>query len=168
MGGKALSGIENAATARHTGLGLESLHNVVRQPLRTCRICATPVDGFGLCWRCREHQRIPGLADLVAPLIYAVDSSDSAALLREYKNHPVRSTRQRRCSMIGELMRLAMTLHHDCFGSVVGMPVSQRVVIPSLTFRPGIHPMTAIAESLGLVGDAMLVPAFDARCDRVV
>lgn len=165
-----MSAIEKAPTAApgHPALGLESLRNVVREPLRTCRTCATPVDGFDLCWRCREHQRIAGLADLVAPLIYAVDSSDSAALLREYKNHPVRATRQRRCSTIGELLRLAMVLHHDCFGSVVGMPVSQRVVIPSLTFRPGIHPMTAIAESLGLLGDAMLMPAFDARCDRVV
>jgi phosphoribosylpyrophosphate synthetase len=51
---------------------------------------------------------------------------------------------------------------------VVGKPVSMRVVIPSVTFRPGIHPMTSIAESLGLVGDAMLMPALDARCDRVL
>jgi phosphoribosylpyrophosphate synthetase len=144
------------------------LCNVVREPLRTCRVCATPVDDFELCWRCRGHQRTGGVADLVAPLIYAIDTSESAALLREYKNHPVRWVRQRRCSMIGELLRLAMCSHHDCFGSVVGMPVSLRVVIPSLTFRPRLHPMTAIAQSLGLVGDAMLLPALDARCDRVV
>jgi predicted amidophosphoribosyltransferase len=152
----------------HTGLLLESVHNVVRAPLRTCRICATPIDGFALCWRCREHQRITGLADLVAPLIYAVDGSESAALLREYKNHPARSTRQRRSSQIGDLLRLAMSSHHDCFGAAVGIPVSQCVVIPSLTFRPGMHPMTAIAESLGLVGGGVLMPALDARCDRVV
>jgi hypothetical protein len=165
-----LSAIEKAPTAvpGHPALGLESLRNVVREPLRTCRTCTTPVGGFEWCWRCREHQRIPGLADLVAPLIYAVDGSDSAALLREYKNHPARATRQRRCSTIGELMRLAVAVHHDCFASAAGMAVAQRVVIPSLAFRPGIHPMTAIAESLGLVGDAMLMPAFDARCDRVV
>jgi hypothetical protein len=70
--------------------------------------------------------------------------------------------------MIGELLRLAISLHQHCFGAVVGKPVSMRVVIPSLTFRPGIHPMTSIAQSLRLVGDAMLIPAFDARCDRVV
>jgi phosphoribosylpyrophosphate synthetase len=112
--------------------------------------------------------RVGGVADVVAPLMYAIDTSESAALVREYKNHPLCSVRQRRCSMIGELLRPAVSLHQDCFGAVVGTPVSLRVVIPSLTFRPGIHPMTSIAQSLGLVGDAMLVPAFDARCDRVV
>jgi phosphoribosylpyrophosphate synthetase len=112
--------------------------------------------------------RVGGVADVVAPLIYAIDTSESAALLREYKNHPVRSVRQRRCSMIGELLRLAISLHQDCFGAAVGKPVSLRVVVPSLTFRPGTHPMTSIAQSLRLVGDARLMPALDARCDRVM
>jgi len=144
------------------------LCNVVREPLRTCRVCATPVDGFELCWRCREHLRVGAVADVVAPLMYAIDTSESAALVREYKNHPLRSVRQRRCSMIAELLRLAVSLHQDCFGAVVGKPVSLRVVIPSLTFRPGTHPMTSIAQSLRLVGDARLMPALDARCDRVM
>jgi orotate phosphoribosyltransferase len=51
---------------------------------------------------------------------------------------------------------------------VVGQPVSARVVIPSLTNRLGIHPMTSIAESLGLMSDVALRPALDTRCDRVV
>ena len=44
------------------------LRNVVREPDVTCRICATPVDGFDCCWRCQQEQRIDGLADVVAPL----------------------------------------------------------------------------------------------------
>jgi hypothetical protein len=71
----------------------DSLHNAVREPDRTCRVCATPVDGFDLCWRCHEHRRIPGVADVVAPLIYAIPDTDSAALPRNYKNHPLRSER---------------------------------------------------------------------------
>ena len=146
----------------------ELLRNTVREPLRTCRVCTAPVDRFQLCWRCREHRRVAGVANLVAPLMYAIDNSESAALVREYKNHSVRSVRERRCSMISELLALAMVMHQDCVGAAVGMPVSQRVVSPSLTLRPGSHPMASIAESLGLVGDAMLIPAVGARCDRVV
>jgi hypothetical protein len=110
------------ATAAPAGraVTLKVLSNVVREPLRTCRVCATPVDGFDLCWRCREHLRVGGVADLAAPLMYAIDTSESAALLREYKNHPVRSVRQRRCSMIGELLWLAISLHQHCFGAAVG------------------------------------------------
>jgi hypothetical protein len=147
---------------------LEFLRNVVREPMRSCRVCATPVDGYQLCWRCRDHQRISGLADLVAPLAYALDGTESAAVLRNYKNHPLRYERERCGSIVAEVLRLGMSLHERCFGEVVGQPVTERVVIPSLTSRIGTHPMISIAESLGLMGDVVLRPALDARCDRVV
>jgi hypothetical protein len=38
------------------------VRNVVREPMRTCRVCATPDDGHLLCWRCRDHRRVPGVA----------------------------------------------------------------------------------------------------------
>ncbi|MCW2626062.1 phosphoribosyltransferase [Mycobacterium sp.] len=147
---------------------LEFLRNVVREPMHTCRVCATPVEGYPLCWRCRDHRRIGGLADLVAPLAYALDGTESAAVLRNYKNHPVRCERERCGSIVGDVLRLGMSLHERCVGTVVGQPVSARVVIPSLTSRIGVHPMMSIAESLGLMGDVALRPALDARCDRVV
>jgi hypothetical protein len=145
-----------------------SLRNVVRELSRTCRMCTTPVDGYELCWRCRDHQRTSGLADLVAPLAYAIDGTKSAAAVRNYKDDPLRCERERCGSIVGEVLRLAMSLHERCIGAVVGQPVSARVVIPSLTSRLGAHPMAAIAETLGLVGDVGLRPALDARCDRVV
>ena len=146
----------------------EILRNVVREPMRTCRVCATPVDGYNMCWRCRDHRRIAGLADLVAPLAYAVDDAESAAVLRNYKNHPLRRERERCESIVGEILRLALSIHERCLGTAVGQPISARVVIPSLTSRMGIHPLVSIAESSGLVGDVVLRPALDARCDRVV
>jgi hypothetical protein len=148
--------------------GLRFLRNVVRRPGLTCGVCTTPVEGFDMCWRCRVHQRIEGLADLVAPLAYAVDGSESAAVLRNFKNHPQRRERARCGSIVRETLRLGVSLHEQCISAVVGQPVSARVVIPSLTSRLGIHPMTSIAESLGLIGDVALQPALDVRCDRVV
>jgi len=145
-----------------------NIHTVVRERLRTCRMCTTPVDGFELCWRCYEHCRGGGVADAVAPLIYAVAGSESADLLRQYKNHPNRAMRERCSSVLAELLRLVVSLHRGCFGHAVGIAVSQHVVIPSLTSRPGIHPLTSVADSVGLLGDVALIPAADARCDRVI
>jgi hypothetical protein len=147
---------------------LKFLRNIVRAPARTCGVCATPVDGHALCWRCRDHQRISGVADLVAPLAYAIDGTESAVLLRNYKDHPLRRERERCASVVGELLGLGISLHERCLGALVGQPVSTRVVIPSLTSRIGVHPMVSIAETLGVSGDVALRPAIDARCDRVV
>jgi hypothetical protein len=147
---------------------LDFLRNVVREPMCTCRVCATPVGGYPLCWRCRGHQSFSGLADLVVTLAYAIDGTESAAVLRNYKNHPLRRERERCGSIVGEVLRLGMFLHERCIGAVVGQAVSARAVIPSLTSRLGVHPIMSIAESLGLVGDVVLKPALDVRCDRVV
>ena len=145
-----------------------SLHNAVRAPNRTCRVCAAPVNNFRLCWRCREHRRIPGIADIVAPLIYAVPETESAALLRNYKNCPLRAERDRCAQVIRALLWRAVSAHERCFGVVAGIGVSRRAVIPSLTSRPGIHPLASIAGQLGLVGEPLLVAAPNARCDRAV
>ncbi|GAC1646567.1 MAG: hypothetical protein NVS4B6_20670 [Mycobacterium sp.] len=104
----------------------------------------------------------------MAPLCYAVDGAESAAVVRNFKNHPVRRERQRCAAVITELVGLATSVHTPCLGTVVGQPVTAAVVIPSLTSRPGTHPMAAIAGSLGLVGDVRLRTTLDARCDRVV
>lgn len=145
------------------------LRNVIREPGVTCRVCATPVSGFEMCYRCRQHQRVGGVAGVVVPLTYAVGCTESAALLRDYKNRPVRAVREQRSLVVGgSLLRLSITDHDRCIAAVVGMSVSLRVVIPSLTYRPGTHPLTEIARSVGAVGEAALVPSSEAVCDRSV
>ena len=109
-------------------------------------------------WRRRQHQRIAGLADVVAPLTYAVGSTDSAALLRNYKNHPVHSICQQHDLVVGFLLRLGITTHERCVGAVVGMRVTLRVVGPSLTRQPGLHPFAQIARAMGVVESS--------RCSR--
>jgi hypothetical protein len=144
------------------------LRNVIREPNVTCRICTTPVDGFDCCWRCGQDQRIPGLADVVAPLTYAIGDTQSAALLRHYKNDPVREVRERHSRIINWLVFLGITLHEPCIAAAAGRLVSLRLVIPSLTSRPGLHPFLEIARKMNAVGgSAALVPAPGAMCDRV-
>jgi hypothetical protein len=145
------------------------LRNVVREPNVTCRVCATVVDGSPYCWRCGRHRRIAGLADVVAPLTYAIGDTEAAGLLRDYKDHPARTVRERHCLTINWLVFLGITLHEQCLGAAVGLPVSLRVVIPSLTRRPGRHPFAEIAATMNAVGDAVgLMAAPTAGCDRIV
>lgn len=144
------------------------LVNAVRQPMRTCRVCAAPVRHFEFCWRCSEHRRVAGPADVVAPLAYAVGGTESAAVLSSYKNHPIRAERTRCALIVRAMLSSAVLLHESCFNAVTGAQVTVRTVIPSLSYRPGIHPLASIAESIGLLTVPALIPGRDARCDRLV
>jgi hypothetical protein len=145
------------------------LHNVIRQPRITCRVCAAPVDGFDRCWRCEQARRIGGVADVVAPLTYAIAGTPSAALVRDYKNHPARSVRENHSAVINGLVRLGITRHERCIGCAAGLAVSCRLIVPSLTSRPGRHPFAELAHPTIASSDAVvLMPAPDARCDRAI
>jgi hypothetical protein len=145
------------------------LRNVVREPGVTCAVCAAPVDGFTWCWRCQQDRRIPGLADLVVPLTYAIGGTQSATLLWHYKDDPMRKVREQHTLILNWLLYLAISLHERCVGEVVGLPVSLRVTIPSLSGRTGLHPFSALAQWMNAVnGSVLLAPAPGAMCDRVV
>jgi hypothetical protein len=127
------------------------------------------VDGFDRCWRCEQARHIVGVADVVAPLTYAIAGTPSAELVRDYKNHPVRSLRESRSAVINWLVWLGITRHERCIGCAAGLAVSCRLVIPSLTSRPGRHPFADLEHAMNAVSDAVtLMPAPDAMCDRVV
>jgi hypothetical protein len=144
------------------------LRNVIRRPKVTCRVCAAPADGFDHCWRCGHDRRIAGLADVAAPLTYAIGNTQSGDLLQHYKNDPVREVRQRHSVVIKWLVFLGIALHERCITAAAGLPVSLRVVIPSLTSRPGQHPFVEIVRTMNAVSErAVLVPAPAANCDRV-
>ncbi|KUI36236.1 hypothetical protein [Mycobacterium sp. GA-2829] len=145
------------------------LHRVVRRRGVTCQICTAPVDGHRWCWRCRTDRRFAGLAGIVVPLIYAIAGTPSAELLSKYKNHPVRSVRATHSAVVGALLAEALAAHERCLAAAVGVTVDARVVVPSLTSRPGVHPVALAANAAGIaVQQDWLVPTLDARCDRVI
>lgn len=51
---------------------------------------------------------------------------------------------------------------------MVGEPVSIRTTLPSLTFRPGIHPFAELVRELGVSITAVLAPSPTATCHRIV
>jgi predicted amidophosphoribosyltransferase len=142
--------------------------NVVRKPGVTCVVCGEPTGYFGYCRHCGQHRKIPGAADVVAPVIYAVSGERSAALLRDFKDHPSQATRARDQQIVGALAEVALTRHSACVEALVGRPISVRTTLPSLTFRPGVHPFTQLVRDLGMGVEDLLIPAPTATCQRVV
>jgi adenine/guanine phosphoribosyltransferase-like PRPP-binding protein len=145
-----------------------ALRNTIRRPGITCAVCTAPVRGFDRCWRCEQTRHLAGAADIVAPLIYTVTATPSAALLYDYKNHPARSVRDSCGERVKELVVQGVTRHERCLGRVAGIPVSHRLVIPSLTHRPGQHPFAELVDSVTSRDPAALTPRLDAWCDRAV
>jgi hypothetical protein len=145
------------------------LRNIVREPGVTCSVCATAVDGYPWCWSCRQARSTPGLADLVVPLTYAIQGTQSATVLRHYKDNPTLSVRAQHARIVNRLLYLGIMLHEQCIEQKVGRPVTLRLAVPSLRGRPGTHPFIATARTMRAVNDApQLVPTAGADHDRTV
>jgi hypothetical protein len=136
----------------------------------SCTVCGTPVDGYERCFRCQQHHGVAGIADLVAALTYGIDRTQSAILLRHYKDDVSAEARARHARVIRRLLYLGIMKHQRCVEMRVGKPVSMRATVPSLNRRPGVHPFTAIAAAMQAVADGRLalVAAPGAIKDRVV
>lgn len=146
------------------------LRNIVREPSITCSVCAGPVDGFVRCWRCNRDRHRPGLADLVAPLTYAIDRKQSGILLRHYKDGISADAMVGHRRVVRRLLYLGIMKHQKCIEKLIGKRISMRVTVPSLNQRPGIHPFTAMAQDMRAVDNSRLAlaPKRGATRDRVI
>jgi hypothetical protein len=107
-------------------------------------------------------------ADVVAPVMYAIASTPSATLLRDYKDHPSGAMRARSARIVGQLVGTALARHEACIERTVGAPISVRATLPSLTFRPGTHPLAELVGEMGIDVQAVLAAAPTATCHRLV
>lgn len=133
-------------------------------------MCGTPVDGYERCWRCSRDQGTVGIADLVAPLAYAIERTQSGILLRHYKDDVSVEAKAQHSRLIRRLLYLGIMKHQKCIEKRVGMRASMRVTVPSLNRRPGIHPFTAIAQAMNAVDDdrLALVPRPGGTSERII
>ncbi|SNS54656.1 hypothetical protein SAMN05421642_103231 [Rhodococcoides kyotonense] len=144
------------------------LRNTVRDE-RTCSTCTTLVyDGYAECYPCAHTPS--GRLDLVAPLVYGIEGTQSATLLRHYKDSPSAATRQRLTRVVRSLLFTGLVAHEACIAHVVGQPVSMRLAIPSLSNRPGDHPFVTMAADMRATrrDGAQLVAASTATKERIV
>ncbi|GAA5117948.1 hypothetical protein GCM10025762_33910 [Haloechinothrix salitolerans] len=126
-----------AALSAHAG---GYLRNPVRERRVTCQVCATPVDGFDICYPCREHRLQAGrfLADAVGFCTYAIDGRQSGHLMYGYKSRLSGPTHR---SIVSLLVGLALTQHTSCVAKLRTCPVTHWTTVPSLNGRPGEHPL---------------------------
>jgi hypothetical protein len=117
---------------------------------RTCRTCRGPVQaGFARCYQCDlAHARCAGLlADVVAPVAYAVKGGRLAGDLWRYKSGAAGATEAgaRLAAMLARFLRE----HSDQVWRAAGMIAGPGLaaVVPSGQGRPGAHPLAGIVAS---------------------
>ena len=115
-----------------------------------CRTCRGPVQaGFARCYQCDlAHARCGGLlADVVAPVAYAVKGGRLAGDLWRYKSGAAGATEAgaRLTAMLARFLRE----HSDQVWRAAGMAVGPELaaVVPSGQGRPGPHPLLGIVAS---------------------
>jgi hypothetical protein len=139
------------------------MSNPLRLPGTTCSICTREVgDGYQRCFRCkadRENNAAPfelgppgnqpspyRTADLVVPLSYAVKGHQAYTDLLQYKSavSPSQAAQER----LSVLTALFQVCHGRCIDRVIGQPVTDLAVLPSLQDRQGPHPLQSISHHL--------------------
>jgi hypothetical protein len=115
-----------------------------------CRTCRGPVQaGFARCYQCDlAHARSRGLlADVVAPVAYAVKGGRLAGDLWRYKTG-VAGAMEARARLTAMLARF-LREHSDQVWQAAGMAVGPELaaITPSGQGRPGPHPLLGIVAS---------------------
>lgn len=104
--------------------------------------------GFALCYQCDlARSRVGGLlADVVAPVGYAVKGGQLAGDLRRYKSDS--SAAAAAATRLRSMLAAFLRDHHGCVWRAAGMAAgpASAAVVPSGQGRPGEHPLVAIVE----------------------
>jgi hypothetical protein len=120
------------------------LRNTIREA-GTCAVCCTPTGGYSQCTACRDHAQAFGaqLADLVAPIVYAVGGDQTGYVMRGYKSQrPV----EEHVGIVAMVAMLGVGLHTACAGVLLDSPVTHWSTVPSLPAKPGPHPLRRLVH----------------------
>lgn len=116
-----------------------------------CAVCRSSAgEDFELCYQCSQHRMAARdqLADVVAPVSYAIKRTQHAHSLAVYKATPHSDQAIRDLSSLGVLF---IAYHWECLTRVLGGPLTHIVTVPSTRARLGPHPIdTAVADRIGL------------------
>lgn len=141
------------------------LRNPVRARRVTCADCLTPVDGYNLCYSCKEHRALSGLADATAFLTYAVAGQKSGHVMRGYKAaRPVAEHQQ----VVALLLMVALGSHTRCAEVLAGRPVTHWAVVPSLPAKSSAHPLRGLVAGRALGAEIPLTAAASVQQPRAV
>lgn len=111
------------------------LRNPMRRDGVTCAVCTTPVDGrYRHCYPCNQYRAHHGIADMVAPITYAIAGQQSGYVMRGYVE--VRLTAAAQTSD-------ARALDANHFGTGVKLPADSHVLLLDDTWTKGGHAQSA-------------------------
>jgi hypothetical protein len=118
-----------------------------------CRTCRGPAGtGFARCYQCELARSQAGglLADVVAPIGYAVRGGPLAGDLRQYKSDRVpAAAAAAAAARLGELLAAFLAARGPSVWAAAGMTAgpSAAAVVPGGQGRPGPHPLAAVVRS---------------------
>ncbi len=118
-----------------------------------CRTCAGPAGaGYARCYQCELARCQAGglLADVVAPLGYAVRGGPLAEDLRRYKSQHVAAVEAAAAgARLGGLLDAFLAGRAPSLWAAAGMAAGPTAVavVPSGQGRPGVHPLDAMVRS---------------------
>ncbi len=141
------------------------LRNAIRGGRYTCARCAIPADRYEYCLACQRSSARTDLADAVAMLTYAVAGQPSGELLHGYKAAEPDTGHR---AAVGQLVRLALSLHADCPGELAGSAVSHWAAVPSLPRKQGEHALHEIVKRVAPGGEVVLTAAQKVRRPRAI
>lgn len=110
------------------------LYNVIREPRVTCAVCFAPVEGYTLCWPCRQQSQsgFP-LADRVGSMVYAVEyDSQAYRLVQTYKTPGAGPSHE---TTMQALLALGLRGHYPCAAKLSGASTHGWAVVPSTRGR---------------------------------
>lgn len=137
------------------------LRNTFHEPLVTCGICATPVDGrFEFCYPCDSHIKSGMLvADHVGTVVYAVESGAGYLDQTYLAMFGYKSSRpqQAHIEVVRSLLALAVIGHTDCVLKLAQTPRTFRwTTVPSTRNHTREHPLHSMAAE-------MFAPGYEIR-----
>ena len=141
-----------AILAEHCGY----LRSVIREPRVTCQVCATPVDGWDLCYPCKSHRESAfDVADRVGSVVYASRPAEQTyRVMRGYKAaQPPRA----HSVVFALLTALAIRGHLECIETLNEDSDLVWAVVPSTSTPRPVHRLRQVV--------AGVMPV---NCDEVV
>ncbi|BCY10909.1 hypothetical protein [Actinoplanes sp. L3-i22] len=112
-----------------------------------CTVCRSSAsEGFQLCYQCDQHRMEARgqLADVVAPISYAIKHTQHAHNLAVYKAAPPSVQAKRSLSSLAIIF---IAYHWECLTAALGGPFTHMVTVPSTRARAGVHPLNSIVAS---------------------
>jgi hypothetical protein len=145
------------------------LWNVIREPHVTCQVCGAPIQSqYTHCAVCNNNRYTAGVADLVVPLVYCVETTQPYEVFRGYKDAKVESVRAKHMWILERLLYLGLVHHERCIERKANAKIDAYVAVPSLSGRTNPHPFVQKAADFGLTSESLRLvaaPGADERTD---